>query len=79
MSNLVEYLGCLVLDGLDLDLVWRILPLSVSHCFLQPQDAIERNRMTPSPLELIQVFHQVLRAGEETGGLPHQLPPSFLR
>ena len=74
----MEYLRGLVLDGLNLDLVRRILPLAVPDGLLQPQHGVQGYGVPPSPLELVQVLRQVLAAGEEARGQPHQLPASLL-
>ena len=74
----MEYLGCLVLDGLHLDLVGRVLPLAVPHRLLQPQDGVHGYGVPARPLELVEVLHEVLGAGKEAGGQPHQLPAPFL-
>ena len=74
----MKYLSGLVLDGLHLHLVGRILPLPVSQGFLQSLGRVQGDGMSPGPEELVQVLHQVLAAGEETRGEPHELPASLL-
>ena len=75
----MEYLRGFVLDGLDLDLVGGILALAVSDGLLQPQDRVQGDGVSPGALELVQVLHQVLAAGKQPGGQPHQLPAPLLR
>ena len=67
-----------MLDGLHLHLVRRVLPLAVSQRLLQPLSRVQGDGVSPGPQELVQVLHQVLTAGEEAGGEPHELPTSLL-
>ena len=48
--DLVEYLCGLVLDGLDLDLVRRVLPLPVAQRLLQPLHRVHGDRVAPRPV-----------------------------
>ena len=75
----MEYLCGFVLDGLDLDLVGRVLPLPVPNRLLQPQDGVHGYGMSPGALKLGQVLHEVLGAGEQPGGQPHELPSPLFR
>ena len=77
--DFVEYLSCLVLDSLHLHLVRRVFPLAVSEGLLQSLGRVQSYGMSPGPQELVQILHQVLTAGEETRGQPHQLPAPLLR
>ena len=74
----MEDLRGLVLDGLDLDLVGRVLPLAMPEGLLQPLDRVHRDRVSARALELVQLLHQGLRAREEAGGEPHELPAALL-
>ena len=68
-----------MLDGLHLNLVRWVFPLAVSQGLLQSLSRVESDGMSPGPEELVQVLHQVLTAGEEPSGEPHQLPAPLLR
>ena len=48
--DLVEYLCGLVLDGLDLDLVRRVLPLPVAQRLLQSLHRVHGYRVAPRPV-----------------------------
>ena len=67
-----------MLDCLHLNLVRRVFPLAVSQGLLQSLSRVESDGMSPGPEELVQVLHQVLTAGEDPGGEPHQLPAPLL-
>ena len=77
--DLVKYLSGLVLNGLHLHLVRGVLPLAVPQGFLEPLGRVQSDGMSPGPEELVQILHQVLTAGEQPGGEPHQLPAPLLR
>ena len=66
-----------MLDSLDLDLVRRILPLTVSERLLQPLSRVQGNGVAPGPKKLVKVFHQVLATGKQPSGEPHELPASL--
>ena len=74
----MEDLRGLVLDGLYLDLVGRIFPLSVPQCLLKPLDGVHGDRVSPGPLELAQLLHECLGASEQSRRQPHQLPAALL-
>ena len=74
----MEDLRRLVLDGLHLDLVRRILPLTVTQRLLEPLDGVERDRVPARAQEQRQLLHEGLAADEEPAGEPHQLPAALL-
>ena len=53
--------------------------MTVSQGFLKPLSRVQGYGMSPGPEELVEVLHQVLTAGEQPGGEPHQLPAPLLR
>ena len=73
----MEYLCSFVLDSLDLDLMRRVLPLTVSERFLQPLGGVQGNGMAPGPEELVEVLHQILAAGKQPSSEPHELPAAL--
>jgi hypothetical protein len=73
----VEDLRRLVLNGLNLNLMWRILSLTMTQRFLKSLNRVERDGMTPRTQEKRQLFHQGLTANEESTREPHQFPASF--
>ena len=68
-----------MLDCLDLDLVRRILPLTVSERLLQPLGRVQGNGVASGPKELVKVLHKVLAAGKQPSGEPHKLPAALFR
>ena len=75
----VEYLSCLVLDGLNLNMVRRKLPLSLSGCPLNPLETVQSDGMTsPGVKEVTELLHQTLAAVEQARGQPQQLPAPLL-
>merc|ERR1712038_1051275 len=56
----------------------RVFPLAVSQGLLQPLSRVQSDGMSPGPEELVQILHQVLTAGEESRGEPHELPAPLL-
>ena len=74
----MEYLCSFMLDCLDLDLMRRIFPLTVSERLLQPLGRVQGNGMAPGSEELVEVLHQVLAAGKQPSGQPHELPAALL-
>ena len=76
--DLVEDLSGLVLNGLNLNLMRRIFPLTVTQRFLKPLNGIQRDGVTPGTQKQRQLLHERLAANEQSAGKPHQLPATLL-
>ena len=77
--DFVENLCSFMLNCFNFHLVRWILSLAMSQSFLESLSRIQSDGMTSCSQELVQVLHQVLTAGKQPRGQPHQLPSSLLR
>ena len=67
--DLMENLRGLVLNGLDLDLMRRIFPLTVSQRLLKPLNGIQGDRVASRALERAQFLHQGLETEQNSLGI----------